>query len=72
MHEGSDGSSKHTPFNRAGAASDDRVVLGFVKGHVFDPANCVIRTDGGCRLNPEMARTVVAKVSDRKPFDADG
>jgi hypothetical protein len=34
-----------------------------VKGQVFDPADFVIRTDGVCRLNPEMARMVVAKVS---------
>jgi CRISP-associated protein Cas1 len=39
------------------------VVLDFVKGHVFDPADFVIRTDGVCRLNPEMARMVVANVS---------
>jgi CRISP-associated protein Cas1 len=37
-------------------------VLDFVKGHVFDPADFVIRTDGVCRLNPEMARVVVATV----------
>ena len=41
----------------------DRAVQDFVKGHVFDPADFVIRTDGVCRLNPEMARMVVAKVS---------
>jgi CRISP-associated protein Cas1 len=41
----------------------DRAVLGFIKSHVFDPADFVIRTDGVCRLNPEMARMVVAKVS---------
>jgi CRISP-associated protein Cas1 len=41
----------------------DRAVLDFVKGHVFDPADFVIRTDSVCRLNPEMARAVVAKVS---------
>jgi len=40
----------------------DRAVLDFVKGHVFDPADFVIRSDGVCRLNPEMARMVVAKV----------
>jgi hypothetical protein len=34
-------------------------VLDFVKGHVLDPADFVIRADGVCRLNPEMARTVV-------------
>jgi CRISP-associated protein Cas1 len=38
-------------------------VLDFVKTNVFDPADFVIRTEGVCRLNPEMARTVVAKVS---------
>jgi CRISP-associated protein Cas1 len=41
----------------------DRAVLDFVKGHIFDPADFVIRGDGVCRLNPEMARMVVAKVS---------
>jgi CRISP-associated protein Cas1 len=41
----------------------ERRVLDFVKGQVFDPADFVIRTDGVCRLNPEMARIVVAKVS---------
>ena len=39
----------------------DRAVLDFVKGHVFDPADFVIRTNGVCRLNPEMARMVVAR-----------
>ncbi len=33
------------------------------KGRVFDPADFVIRTDGVCRLNPEMAQMVVAIVS---------
>jgi CRISP-associated protein Cas1 len=45
---------------------DERSVAGqldFVKGHVFDPADFIIRADGVCRLNPEMARMVVAKVS---------
>jgi CRISP-associated protein Cas1 len=36
----------------------DRKVLEFIKGHVFDPADFVIRSDGVCRLNPEMARCV--------------
>ena len=27
--------------------------LDFVKGHVFDPADFVIRADGVCRRNPE-------------------
>jgi hypothetical protein len=40
----------------------NRAVLDFVKGHVFDPADFIIRTDGVCRLNPEMARMVVARI----------
>jgi CRISPR-associated protein Cas1 len=64
MHEGSDGSSKFIfDLMEAGVAKVDRAVLDFVRGHVFDPAGFVIRTDGVCRLNPEMARMVVAKVS---------
>jgi hypothetical protein len=35
----------------------------FVKGQVFHPADLAIRADGVCRLNPEMARMVVARVS---------
>jgi len=33
----------------------DRAVLDFVKSQVFEPAD-VVRTDGVCQLNPEMAR----------------
>jgi CRISPR-associated protein Cas1 len=44
-------------------AKVDRVVLEFVKGQVFDPVDFVIRADGVCRLNPELARMVVAKLS---------
>jgi CRISPR-associated protein Cas1 len=40
----------------------DRAVLEFVKAHVFDPADFVIRSDGVCRLNPEMARCIVGFV----------
>jgi CRISPR-associated protein Cas1 len=64
MHEGSDGSSKFIfDLMESERPTVDRAVLDFVKGHVFDPADFVIRTDGVCRLNPEMARMVVAKVS---------
>jgi CRISPR-associated protein Cas1 len=41
----------------------DRKVLEFIKGNVFDPADFVIRTNGVCRLNQEMARCVVGLVS---------
>jgi CRISP-associated protein Cas1 len=64
MHEGSDGSPKFIfDLMEPERPKIDRAVLDFVKGHVFDPADFVIRTDGVCRLNPEMARMVVAKVS---------
>jgi CRISPR-associated protein Cas1 len=64
MHEGSDGSSKFIfDLMEPERPKVDRAVLDFVKGYVFDPADFVIRTDGVCRLNPEMARMVVAKVS---------
>jgi CRISP-associated protein Cas1 len=46
----------------------DRKVLEFVRGHVFDPADFVIRTDGVCRLNPEIARCVVGFVSGRNRY----
>jgi CRISPR-associated protein Cas1 len=64
MHKGSDGSSKFIfDLMEPQRPKVDRAALDFVKGHVFDPADFVIRTDGACRLNPEMARMVVAKVS---------
>jgi CRISP-associated protein Cas1 len=63
MHEGNDGSSKFIfDLMEPERPKVDRAVLDFVKGHVFDPADFVIRTDGVCRLNPEMAR-MVGKVS---------
>jgi CRISPR-associated endonuclease Cas1 len=37
----------------------DRSVLKFVQSHMFHPADFTIRSDGVCRLNPEMARQVV-------------
>jgi CRISP-associated protein Cas1 len=64
MHEGSDGSSKFIfDLMEPERPKIDRVVLDFVKGHVFDPADFIIRADGVCRLNPEMARMILAKVS---------
>jgi CRISP-associated protein Cas1 len=46
-----------------GRPATDRKVLEFIKAHVFDPADFAIRSDGVCRLNPEMARCVVGFVS---------
>ncbi len=59
MHEGGDGSSKFIfDLMEPERPNVDRAVLDFVKAHVFDPADFVIRADGVCRLNPEMARMV--------------
>jgi len=64
MHEGSDGSAKFIfDLMEPERPKVDRTVLDFVKGHVFDPADFVIRADGVCRLNPEMARMVVARAT---------
>jgi CRISP-associated protein Cas1 len=64
MHEGSDGSSKFIfDLMEPERPKVDRAVLCFVRGHVFDPADFIIRADGVCRLNPEMARMVVTEVA---------
>jgi CRISP-associated protein Cas1 len=64
MHEGSNGSSKFVfDLMEPERPKVDRVVLDFVKATVFDPADFTIRSDGVCRLNPDMARMVVARVS---------
>jgi CRISP-associated protein Cas1 len=64
MHEGSGGSSKFIfDLMDPERPRDDRAMLDFVKSHVFDPADFIIRGDGVCRLNPEMARMVVAGIS---------
>jgi CRISP-associated protein Cas1 len=64
MHEGNDGSSKFIfDLMEPERPKVDQAALDFVKGSVFDPSDFVIRSDGVCRLNPEMARLVVAKVS---------
>ena len=63
MHEGSDGSSKFVfDMMEPERPKVDRAVLDFVKTTVFDPADFTIRSDGVCRLNPEMARMVVATI----------
>jgi hypothetical protein len=36
--------------------------LDFVKATVFDPADFTLRSDGVVRLNPQLAREVVARV----------
>lgn len=37
----------------------DRKILEFVQSQTFHPADFTIRTDGVCRLNPELAKIVV-------------
>jgi CRISPR-associated protein Cas1 len=64
MHYDRDGSSKFIfDLMEPERPKVDRAVLDFVKGYVFDPADFVIRSDGVCRLNPEMARMVVVRVA---------
>jgi CRISP-associated protein Cas1 len=59
MHEARDGSSALIfDLMEPERPAIDRKVLEFIIGHVFDPADFVIRLDGVCRLNPEMARVV--------------
>jgi CRISPR-associated endonuclease Cas1 len=41
----------------------DRSVLQFLQSHTFHPADFTIRSDGVCRLNPEMARYLAQMVS---------
>jgi len=66
-HEGSDGSSKFIlDLTEPERPQVDRKALDFVKSSVFDPPDFVIRDDGVCRLNPEMARMAVAMVSAGK------
>jgi CRISP-associated protein Cas1 len=66
MHEGSNGSSKFIfDLMEPERPKVDRRVIDFARMAVFDPADFSIREDGVCRLNPEMARIVVASVSSR-------
>ena len=40
----------------------DRKILEFVQTHIFHPADFTTRSDGVCRLNPEMARHIVHRI----------
>jgi CRISPR-associated protein Cas1 len=46
----------------------DRKVLEFVQAHTFRPADFTIRSDGVCRLNPEMAKVLVRLQSERPNY----
>ena len=40
----------------------DRIVLGFVAGQTFAPADFTLGADGTCRLHPALARRLVAEI----------
>jgi CRISPR-associated protein Cas1 len=40
----------------------DRAVLDLVRNQPFEPADFTIRKDGVCRLNPELAKLLVARI----------
>jgi CRISPR-associated endonuclease Cas1 len=42
----------------------DRTIVEFALAHTFSPVDFIIKTDGVCRLNPELARHVVALTLD--------
>jgi CRISP-associated protein Cas1 len=59
MHESREGSSAFVfDLMEPERPKVDRSILEFVKSHKFHAADFVIRSDGVCRLNPEMARHV--------------
>jgi CRISPR-associated protein Cas1 len=59
VHEGRNGSSKFV-FD---LMEPKRPKVDVVKATVFDPADFTVRSDGVCRLNPQMARMIVARVA---------
>ncbi len=60
MHEGNNGSAAFIfDLMEPDRPTVDLKILEFVRGHVFDPTDFVIRSDGVCRLNPELARAIV-------------
>jgi CRISPR/Cas system-associated endonuclease Cas1 len=65
MHECREGSSAFVfDMMEPERPKVDRSILEFVKPHKFHAADFVIRSDGVCRLNPEMARRVAQVVSE--------
>jgi hypothetical protein len=44
--------------------AEDRCILEFVQSHKFHAPDFVFRTDGVCRLNPEMARRMTEIVHE--------
>jgi CRISP-associated protein Cas1 len=64
MHEGREGSSAFVfDMMEPERPKVDRSFLAFVQSHKLHAVDFVIRTDGVCRLNPEMARRLARFVS---------
>jgi hypothetical protein len=70
MHESREGSSAFVfDMMEPERPKVDRAIVEFVKAHKFHAADFVIRSDGVCRLNPEMARVVVFMVGTDQALD---
>jgi CRISP-associated protein Cas1 len=66
MHETREGSSAFVfDMMEPERPKVDRAVLDFVKANALHAADFMIRADGVCRLNPEMAKTMVQILSRR-------
>jgi CRISP-associated protein Cas1 len=63
MHESREGSSAFVfDMMEPERPKTDRSILQFVQSHKFHAADFIIRSDGVCRLNPQMARRVAQVV----------
>jgi len=41
----------------------DRLLLGFVRSHMFTPSDFTLRDDGVCRLHPQLAQEMAARLA---------
>jgi CRISPR-associated endonuclease Cas1 len=68
MHETREGSSAFVfDMMEPERPKVDRAVLEFLKANPLHPTDFTIRADGVCRLNPEMARTLVQLLTRNSP-----
>ncbi len=66
MHEGGNGAAAFIfDLIEPLRARLDRAIFDFVLQTTLDPADFVIRSDGVCRLNPELARVITGIVSSQ-------
>jgi CRISPR-associated endonuclease Cas1 len=42
----------------------DRMILELIQAHIFHPVDFTIRSDGVCRLNPDLARLIVRTIAE--------